>query len=62
VRLKTNKETNKNGIFLITELITLEIPTNSAWYFDCSVRFKDQSLNEHLLTGPDLTNGLAGVL
>ena len=30
--------------------------------FDCSARYHGQSLNEHLLTGPDLTNGLAGVL
>ncbi|XP_041916525.1 uncharacterized protein LOC121680986 [Alosa sapidissima] len=30
--------------------------------FDCSARFKDTCLNEHLLTGPDLTNTLIGVL
>lgn len=30
--------------------------------FDCSARFKGTSLNEHLLTGPDLTNTLIGVL
>ncbi|XP_078321623.1 uncharacterized protein LOC111100747 [Crassostrea virginica] len=30
--------------------------------FDCSARYKDTSLNEHLLTGPDLTNALTGVL
>ncbi|XP_062614169.1 uncharacterized protein LOC134275907 [Saccostrea cucullata] len=30
--------------------------------FDCSARYKDASVNEHLLTGPDLTNALTGVL
>ena len=30
--------------------------------FDCSARYGGTFLNEHLLTGPDLTNGLAGVL
>lgn len=30
--------------------------------FDCSAKFKNTSLNEHLLTGPDLTNTLVGVL
>lgn len=30
--------------------------------FDCSARYGNDSLNQHLLTGPDLTNGLAGVL
>ncbi|XP_073711060.1 uncharacterized protein [Misgurnus anguillicaudatus] len=30
--------------------------------FDCSARFHDTSLNDHLLTGPDLTNTLVGVL
>ncbi|KAI5085315.1 hypothetical protein C0J45_23790, partial [Silurus meridionalis] len=30
--------------------------------FDCSARFQSTSLNDHLLTGPDLTNTLIGVL
>ncbi len=30
--------------------------------FDCSARFHETSLNDHLLTGPDLTNTLVGVL
>ncbi|XP_039904599.1 uncharacterized protein LOC120744346 [Simochromis diagramma] len=30
--------------------------------FDCSARFQGTSLNDHLLTGPDLTNALIGVL
>jgi hypothetical protein len=30
--------------------------------FDCSAEFEGQSLNQHLLQGPDLTNTLIGVL
>ena len=30
--------------------------------FDCSVNYKGESLNDHLLQGPDLTNQLVGVI
>nr|XP_055051100.1 uncharacterized protein LOC129436861 [Misgurnus anguillicaudatus]XP_055051101.1 uncharacterized protein LOC129436861 [Misgurnus anguillicaudatus] len=30
--------------------------------FDCSAKYKNTSLNEHLLTGPDMINNLTGVL
>lgn len=30
--------------------------------FDCSARYKDTCLNDHLLQGPDLINNLAGIL
>lgn len=30
--------------------------------FDCSAKYEGTALNDHLLTGPDLTNGLIGVL
>lgn len=30
--------------------------------FDCSADYKRESLNKYFLTGPDLTNGLVGVL
>ena len=30
--------------------------------FDCSAKYEGTALNDHLLTGPDLTNGLAGLL
>ena len=30
--------------------------------FDCSAKYRDTSLNEQLLQGPDLTNSLVGVL
>lgn len=30
--------------------------------FDCSAKFEGTALNDHLTTGPDLTNGLTGVL
>ena len=30
--------------------------------FDCSAQFAGESLNQELLTGPDLTNPIVGVL
>ena len=37
-------------------------PSKIRVVFDCSADYKRESLNKHLLTGPDLTNGLVGVL
>ncbi len=37
-------------------------PGKICMVFDCSARFHETSLNDHLLTGPDLTNTLVGVL
>ena len=37
-------------------------PNKICVVFDCSAEFKGQSLNKHLLQGPDLTNNLTGVL
>ena len=37
-------------------------PTKMRVVFDCSAQYKGESLNSHLLQGPDLTNQLLGVL
>lgn len=37
-------------------------PDKISVVFDCSAKFKDVSLNQVLLQGPDLTNHLVGVL
>ena len=37
-------------------------PTKIRIMFDCSAEYKGESLNKHLLQGPDSTNALAGVL
>ena len=40
----------------------LQKPDKIRVVFDCSARYGGTCLNEHLLTGPDLTNDLTGVL
>ena len=37
-------------------------PSKIRVVFDCSAEFRNESLNKHLLQGPDLTNNLVGVL
>jgi len=37
-------------------------PTKIRVVFACSLEFQNESLNKHLLQGPDLTNNLVGVL
>jgi hypothetical protein len=37
-------------------------PTKMRVVFDCSAKYRGESLNSHLLQGPDLTNQLLGVL
>ena len=37
-------------------------PTKIRVVFDCAAEFKGETLNKHLLQGPDLTNTLTGVL
>ncbi|XP_030581660.1 uncharacterized protein LOC115777804 [Archocentrus centrarchus] len=37
-------------------------PENLRVVFDCSAKYKGTSLNEHLLSGPDMLNNLTGVL
>lgn len=43
-------------------VVNVNKPDRVRVVFDCSAEFKGQSLNKELLTGPDLTNNLFGVL
>ena len=41
---------------------TTQVNQEKSVVFDCSAQFAGKSLNEKLLTGPDLTNPILGVL
>ena len=44
------------------EVYHMKKPNKILVVFDCSVEFKAETLNRHLLQGPDVTNNLVGVL
>ncbi|KAK3732687.1 hypothetical protein QZH41_009335 [Actinostola sp. cb2023] len=52
----------EHGTSLITACTIPKKPDKIRVVFDCSAEFAGQSLNRHLLQGPDLTNSLVGVL
>ena len=48
------------GTFHTTESIILRSPIR--FVFDCAAEYESESLNKHLIQGPNLTNNLTGVL
>ena len=54
--------TARLGIFHTMEFIIRKKTGKTRVVFDWSAKFQETSLNDHLLTGPDLTNMLVGVL
>ena len=43
-------------------VINPKMPEKTCVVFDCAAKFNGNSLNEHVLQGPDLTNSILGVL
>jgi len=58
------QELDKKSVWYIPHHVVYhpQKPEKIRVVFDCSARFRGTSLNDHLLTGPDLTNALVGVL
>ena len=50
------------GISLTMECTTPSKSGKIRVVFDCSVEFQERSINKELLSGPDLTNQIIGVL
>lgn len=60
--LTTNPMQETLGIFLTKEYITLKSQKKNWVVFDYSTKYDGTGLKDHLLTGPDLTIRLTGVL
>ena len=50
------------GISLTMECTTPSKPSKICVVFDCSAEYKGRFINKELLSGPDLTNQVTGVL
>ncbi len=60
----TQPEKNRKSVWYIPHhgVYHPKKPNKIRVVFDCSAQFEGESLNKHLLQGPDLTNNLTGVL
>ena len=60
----SDEESNDNSVWYIPHhgVYHPQKPDKIRVVFDCSASFENESLNSHLLQGPDLTNKLIGVL
>ena len=56
------EEINHKPLWYLPHHPVINKPGKTRVVFDCAAKHKGTSLNDQLLTGPDLTNSIVGVL